>query len=289
MKKSVGYFSEIAKSHLSSFEDLRGDLSKANIRLSLTEYLSIASMTTTAAFALIFPLLLLITYLIPSFSLIMGILFSFTMSIFFCMVVAFFFYIYPSMRVRSRAKKIDHSLPFATTYLATVAGSNAPPSMMFKVLSDFKEYEEIAKEAERIRKDVELLGMTILEAVGKAAKQSPSEKFKELLWGMSTTIRTGGDLPAFLHNKAEAYMRDYRRELNQYSKTLSTFLEIYLTLIIVSSIFFIIITTIISAFGVSEAMGSLMAVSQFSVIFIFLPVISLGFIYLLKKISPRND
>jgi archaellum biogenesis protein FlaJ (TadC family) len=282
------YFSGIAESYSPYLSDLKPDLSKANIKLSLKEYISIALMTITLVFIVEFPLLSFLTGLFPGFTIIMAFLFSFAMTIFFCSIIAFFFYVYPSMRVQSRAKKINYSLPFATTYLATVSGSNAPPSMMFNILSDFEEYQEIAKEAKRIRRDIELLGMTTIEALRKAAKQSPSEKLKELLWGINTTIRTGGDLTSFLHEKADTYMRDYRRALNQYSETLSTFLEIYLTLIIVSSIFFIIITTIISAFGVSQAMGSLIAVSQFAVVFLFLPVISIGFVYLLKQISPEG-
>lgn len=289
IKKSIQYFSGIIEPRLHYFDDLRPDLSKANIRFSLREYLSIAVMTLTLVFLIEYPTLSFIMTFIPGFSTLMVLLFSFTMTVFLCTVIAFFFYVYPSMRVKGRAKKIDYSLPFATTYLATVSGSNAPPGMMFRVLSEFEEYKEIAKEAGRIRKDVELLGMTVVEALRRAAKQSPSEKFRELLWGINTTIRTGGDLTKYLHEKAEAYMRDYRRSLNQYSQTLSTFLEVYLTLIIVSSIFFIIITTIISAFGISKAMGSLITLSQFAVIFLFLPAISLGFIYLIQKISPRGE
>lgn len=288
-KKSIEYFSGIVEPYAQHFGDLRPDLAKANIRLSLKEYLSVACMTVTLIFIIELPLVAFIVGLVPGFSSFMALLFSFNMALFFCTITGFFFYTYPSLRVKGRAKKIDYSLPFATTYLATVSGSNAPPGMMFKVLSNFEEYEEIAKEARRIRKDIELLGMTIIEALRRAAKHSPSEKFRDLLWGMNTTLRTGGDLTEYLHGRAESFMRDYERSLNQYSKTLSTMLEIYLTLIIVSSIFFIIITTIISAFGISGAMGGLITISQFSVIFIFLPVISLGFIYLLKKISPRGE
>lgn len=287
-KKGVEYFSGIVRPRLHYFEDLKPDLSKANIKLSLEEYLSVALMTITLIFIVEFPFVAFITGLMPGFTIIMSFLFAFSMTIFFCSIIGFFFYVYPSIIVGQRGDKIDYSLPFATTYLATVSGSNAPPSMMFKVLSKFEEYEEVSKEAKRIRRDIELLGMTVIEALRKAAKRSPSKKFKELLWGINTTIRTGGNLTEFLHEKAEAYMRDYRRELNQYSQTLSTFLEIYLTLIVVSSIFFIIITTIISAFGISGAMTGLIAVSQFAVVFIFLPVISIGFIYLIKTVAPEG-
>lgn len=282
------YFSNILEPYLYFFEDLKGDLIKGDIGLSLKEYVSIAAMTVTVVFIIEFPLLAFIVGMLPGFSIPMAFLFSFTMSIFLTMLLSFFFYVYPSIKVSGRARNIDYSLPFVTTYLATVSGSNAPPSMMFKILSQFTEYKEITKEANKIRRNIELLGMTPIEAMKKAAKQTPSTKFKELLWGITTTTRTGGDLTEYLHTKADSYMRDYRRAIAQYSETLSTFLQIYLTLITVGSIFFIIITTIIGAFGLTEQLSTIIAVSQFAVIFLLLPVISVGFIQLLDSISPQG-
>ncbi|MFP4046091.1 MAG: type II secretion system F family protein [Candidatus Aenigmatarchaeota archaeon] len=287
-RQAVKYFSNRIEPHLSHFKDIKQDLIKARIDYSLLEYFSLASFSSALAFVFVFILLTAITYLIPSFDILVGVIFSLNMSVFLAALTFFVFYIFPSFEAKERAKKIDYSLPFATTYMATVSGSEAPPTTMFKILSNFNEYPEIALEAGRIVRNIEMLGMTVIEALFQAAKESPSEKFKELVWGISTTLRTGGDLTDFLHEKARAYMRDYRRELNQYSNTLSTFLEVYLTLVIVGSIFFIIITSIISAFGLSEAMGSLVVFSQFAVVFLLLPGISIGFIYLLKGISPES-
>lgn len=285
---SMKYFSDALQPYLYIFEDLKTDLIKADIGLSLKEYVSIAALTVSVVFIIEFPLLAFLVGLLPGFSIPMAFLFSFTMSVFLTMLLAFFFYVYPSIKVSNRAKKIDYSLPFVTTYLATVSGSNAPPGMMFKILSEFKEYEEVTKEANKLRRNIELLGMTPIEAMKKVAKQTPSNKFKELLWGITTTTRTGGDLTEYLHMKADSLMNDYRRSISQYSETLSTFLQIYLTLITVGSIFFIIISTIMGAFGLTDELSTIIAVSQFAVIFLLLPGISLGFIQLLSSISPQD-
>lgn len=287
-EKALEYFSDFAEPHTHTFADLKPDIRKADIGLSLDGYLSIAMMTITLVFLVEFPLIAFIVAFLPGFSVLMAVLFSFTMAVFLCTSIFFFFYTYPSIKVKSRGRSIDYSLPFATVYLSTMAGSNSPPNLMFEVLSEFEEYREISKEARKIRRDVELLGMTTLQALKRTARNSPSEKFKELLWGINTTIRTGGDLSDYLHEKAQTYMRDYQRTLNQYSNTISTMIEIYLTLVIVGSIFFIIITSIISAFGMSQAMGAVMALAQFSVVFLLLPGISIGFIYLVKYLSPEG-
>lgn len=285
-EKSLKYFGDIIKPYLYVVEDLKPDLLKSDLSLSLREYASMGVMTSVLIFLIEFPLIAFITGILPTFDLLLAVFFSFTVSIGFSMIIAFFFYIYPSINASNRAESIDYSLPFATTYLATISGSGSPPTTLFRVLSEFREYEEIADEANKIVRNVELFGMTIIESLAKAARQSPSKNFKEVLWGIITSIRTGSDLTAYLHSKSRELMRGYERKLNEYSNNLSTFLQIYLTLIVVGSIFFIIITAIMSAFGLGEAMGNMIVMSQFATVFILLPAISFGFIWLLKATYP---
>ena len=57
---------------------------------------------------------------------------------------------YPYIKAADRQRSIDNNLPFATLYMNTIAGTGAPPYVMFKLLSDFKEYGEVSKEAQEI-------------------------------------------------------------------------------------------------------------------------------------------
>ena len=271
--------------YMESFESINFDLKKAGMKVSLPEYISMAIMTSIIVFIIEFPFMLIITLFIPNFSIIMGILFSFSLSIVFSISIFFFFYIYPSMTANGRKRKIDFALPFATLYLATASGSNAPPKTMFKILSKFEEYGELNKEAREITKNIDIIGMSTLEAIKKAADKSPSEEFKELLWGIDTTISTGGNLSRYLHGKARTYIEQYKRMMKDYSKKVSTLLEIYVTLIVVGSIFFIVISSMMSAFG--SGMIDMIVIVQFFVIFFGLPVISIAFIIVLKYLSPN--
>ena len=271
--------------YMESFESINFDLKKAGMKVSLPEYISMAIMTSIIVFIIEFPFMLIITLFIPNFSIIMGILFSFSLSIVFSISIFFFFYIYPSMTANGRKRKIDFALPFATLYLATASRSNAPPKTMFKILSKFEEYGELNKEAREITKNIDIFGMSTLEAIKKAADKSPSEEFKELLWGIDTTISTGGNLSRYLHGKARTYIEQYKRMMKDYSKKVSTLLEIYVTLIVVGSIFFIVISSMMSAFG--SGMIDMIVIVQFFVIFFGLPVISIAFIIVLKYLSPN--
>ena len=68
------------------------------------------------------------------------------------------------------------------------------------------------------------------------------------------------------------------------AKKLSLFVEIYMTLIIVGAIFFIIISSIIS----SLSQGFDTVLIQSFIVFIVFPLVSTGFIIMVKAISPVN-
>jgi len=283
-KLSFRFFGRHLEKYVDYFDSIKSDLQKSNLGLSLTEYVYVMFFVLLLVFAIEFPTIVIITSILfqtPD----IAFLFSFTVTIILLLGVFFMFYTYPSVISGGRKKNIESTLPFATTYMATIASSGAPPSTMFKVLSEFEEYGEIAKESEKINRDIEAFGMDLVGSIRKTASRTPSTEFKELLWGLDTVLTTGGNISDYLHEKSRGFMQEYRRRLERFSRTLSLLIEVYLTIIIVGSIFFIIMSSLMSIFGAGE-FTLLLSFSQFLVVFIVLPVVSIGFIFLLKSISP---
>lgn len=288
VRKATQHFSRYAIPLRDYFQDIKSDLKKANIPYDLTAYLSTALLTAVLAFIISAPLAsVLVGLAFKSIAgLIAGLIVGLFVGLFLSVAIFMGFYLYPSIQVSQRKQNIEHNLPFATMYLSTVAGTGTPPSAMFKLLGDFEEYGEVSTEASKIARDVYTFGSDLDGAIVSAAKRTPSEKFKELLWGMHSVITAGGDLKSFLQQKTDAYMRDYRRELDKFTDTLSLLVEMYITLVIVGSVFLMIVSTIISAFG-----GS--AITAFSlqlgtVVFI-LPLAAIMFIVLIKGTSPLEE
>lgn len=272
-----GGFTKILKPY---FLDIKEDLRKANLNYTLEEYLSVAFFTTAATFLLEAVLLSFLfgLFVSPLIALILAMTLSLTLS----GMLFFLFYSYPATASKNRNNKIRKMLPFSVSYMATVASSNVPPIVIFKILSAFKEYGELAKEAETIVRDVEMFGMTTLAAIKKQAKITPSKEMRDLLFGVNTMIMTGGDLGIFLKEKSEEFMNDYRRRIRKYSQDISLYVEMYLTLIITGSIFFIVLSSIIST--ISAGLGTIMV--QTFVVFILLPLLSVAFIVLIKSTNP---
>ncbi|MDY6773740.1 MAG: type II secretion system F family protein, partial [Candidatus Nanohaloarchaea archaeon] len=158
-----------------------------------------------------------------------------------------------------------------------------PPAALFDLLGDFDEYGEVSEEADQISRDIYTFGAGTTEALRGAAQRTPSEKFKELLWGMNSILTTGGDLRAYLREKSESFMADYRRSLDEFTDTLSLLVEMYITLVIVGSVFLIIISTIMSALGGNAAL--IVSIQIFTALFL-LPFAAVMFIVIVKGVSP---
>lgn len=263
------------------FEDLRPQLSKANIPVSLPEYISMMIFTSGAV--LVGSLFLLGTFL----SLMMGasgFVLSLTLSIILPVATLIILYIYPSIMIKQRASKIRDSLPFATMYMSTLAGTGTSTSELFKNMAEVEEYGEVSKEAEKISQDIETFGMDISEALQRAAERTPSKDFKDLMWGMNHALTSGGSLRAFLHERSETLMKDYQRRIESFSEQLSLLVEMYITVVIVGSIVFTSMSAVMSSF--TSMSGNVVVLVQIVAIFIGLPLISGMFILLVRGMAP---
>ena len=264
--------------------DLRPELQKANIKITLLEYICVALLTTIIVFVFQAPLFSVILMLLMT-NQILGLISGFLFGLFCAVGVFMLFYYYPSIRVQERCKKINEALPFAMFYLTTISGSGTPPLTMFKMLAQFKEYEEISEEANKIVYDVEIAGMSITKALESAAGRTPSDHLREIYWGINNNLTTGGDLKSLLYEKANGAMEEYKRNLASFTAKLSMLTEIYLTGVVVGSIFFMVLSTIMSSFGTN---ASTIVNLQLGVTFVVLPLLSVAFIFVLKQISPAH-
>lgn len=276
-------FSKQAKSIIPYSASVKKDMKASNLNYTMEEYISMALLTVvlaffleTVAFSVVFSLVLN--------NVLLGIFSAFFLSLLISAIITFVFYIYPSSRAESRKKGIERVLPFASTYLSVISSGGVSPSTMFRTLSQFDEYGEVSKDAKTITRDIEVFGMTAGSAVRKEASKTPSSEFKDLLYGMSSTIASGGNLTRYLQGKSDELMSIFRRKITKYSSTLSLFIELYLTLLIAGSVFFIVLSSIMSV----VTGGTSMVFLQSFVVFILLPLISLGFIILIKSVSPTG-
>lgn len=267
------------------FPDVKVDLKRAGMKYSLNEYISITLLTSIVIFIAQLPFYsFLFGFVFQTF------LFSFisavTLSLLLTVMSFFFILNYPKLVIKSKSKDIDMTLPFATLYLSTVAGSKLPLHKVLEIFNKFITYGEMARQIREINEDIRIFGLDVNTALERSIERSPSKNFKELLYGILSTIRSGADLSTYLKEKSTTFMAEYRRKLYEFSHSLTVYIEVYLTAIVLGAIFFTILTSILS--GIGGVSGNIIYL-QFFLVFIFIPLISLVFIMLIRSITPGGE
>jgi len=274
-------FGKIVNPYVDYFENLKANLRKSGIKASVDEYFC------SILFYAVIALVLVMIFGAIFFSMIMTeqVAYSYTLAIITGLVTAvlvfIFGYYYPSIKASGIQNQIDKSLPFAVFHMSTSASSGVSATEVFAMLSMRKGI--IAEEAKRIYMNVRTMGMSLSDALQRAALRTPSMAFADLLWGMSSIVTTGGSIEKYLTNKTDTFMSHYRRSLNDYAKAISLYTEIYITLIIVGSLLFIVLLAIMSPISNVDVLFL-----QTFLVFFMIPLVSMGFMVLLKGISPME-
>ena len=284
-EEAAKIFYPLAETITPYFLGLKIDLKKAGMKTSVQEYLGQGIFLLFLIFFVGLPLFSFIfAFLFKNF--LFGFISSFT---FILSSLAIFFLVYlnyPKMRISGKSKKIDNQIAFATVHLSTIASSGVPLDKIFEIFSKYSAYGETTEEISKIQSDIKMFGLDVNTALERAVDRSPSKNLKELLWGILSTNLTGSDLGIFLREKSKSFMADYRRQIHDFSHQLSLYLQIYLTAVILGAAFFVILTSIVAGIvGIASSVLEL----QFFLIFIFLPAISIIFLYLVKVATPGGE
>lgn len=193
----------------------------------------------------------------------------------------------PFQKAGARRKDIDAYLPYASNFIAALAASNATPTTIFKSLAFQKKiYGEVSEEALWIYRDTNVLGIDMLTSLKMAVTRSPSIRFKEFLQGIVGVLTSGGGLRGYFLNRAENFMRENRREQEDFIETLAFMAESYVVVAVAMPMFLMIIMVITS--WVSPPGSGFGGTSMLYLItFLMLPALHLGYIVSVFASTPK--
>jgi len=122
-------------------------LEKADIAMVYQEYYSMVLMNIILGFISAFTSAILLYLIIPHpiTALLMLIISSIVP-----ISIGLYYLSLPSSKAKSRAKKIDRHLPYATNFINTMSVAGVSPAEIFEALSKAELYGEIQKEAQKI-------------------------------------------------------------------------------------------------------------------------------------------
>lgn len=220
------FFRKLASKNQSKNSSIDLDIKKANLGIHIQTYLAMTYFSTMLSiiigfFIFIFILFINIQNWIYFWSpLVLGALTYLS------------FISYPSSEAKTAQKEITYELPFATLYMATIAGSNVEPTKIFEIINKSGEYKFIGKELKKVLVQVKFYGYDLVNSLKNVSKRTSNEKLSELLGGMATNISTGGSLKSYLEKKAETYLMDYKLDRKKYIDVAGTFMDIYISILI---------------------------------------------------------
>jgi len=201
-------------------------------------------------------------------------------------ISGFIMYLYPATESRSISSRINQELPFITIHMSAIASSGVEPSKIFQILLKSSEYKYTNKSFRKLMNLINFHGLDIVTALKQTAKSSPSSRLRELLDGIATSITSGGDLHQYLNKRAERLLFDYKLEREKSTRTSETFMNLYISVVIVAPMILLILFVIIAGTGMlSNFIG--MDIDTLSILIVlFIALLNIGFLVFLKLKQP---
>jgi flagellar protein FlaJ len=192
-------------------------------------------------------------------------------------------YLYPDYKIYKRVKNLDMNTIIAVIYLELLNSAGLPPQFSFKIMSKFKEFGEVWIETKYIDRLLNL-GVDLPTALEKAIETCPKSLWKQLLEDMKEVIKGGGDLNTFFQQKMEVMIDIFKNRNKAFVDFLGIIVEIYITLVIVGSIFVLILTLVAAMLGAMDV-NTVIFLQKF-LIFFFIPFVSSLLVLVVKEANP---
>lgn len=158
----------------------------------------------------------------------------------------------PSLKASDRKSGVENELPFFMAYASTMAKGGVSLERIIERVSTLKVFKAMREECLRVMTYVKLFGYDPISALERVALLHPSTKFRDLMLGYTTTLRSGGDVTHYMEVRTQELFNARMNEVKSMTERLASFLELYIVLGVIMSI------TVFVFFSVS---GTLSAVS----------------------------
>lgn len=230
------------------FKDVKTDLKQANMDVLYRTYVSKMFLYSSSAvvFGFIAGLLYSLQASLPPIEIIR---YTIGAPIAAGLLIFGVMYLYPGHKAKKRQKSIDTNLPFALNHLGAIATSGISPTAMFELLNTFEEYGGISNEAGEISRRVNVFGEDLTTALRDVAERSPSDDWSEVLYGIISTVETGGSLKSYLQEKADEAIFEYNMEKEKEIERLSTYASFYTAILIAAPVFLVVVLAVMNLLG----------------------------------------
>ena len=161
---------------------------------------------------------------------------------------------YPNIVASSRKVMVENELPFFMSYAATMARGGVSIDKVIERVAELKIFKAMRDEARRILSKIRFFGADPITAIDDVVRYHPSTKFRDIMLGYITTLKTGGDTVHYLELRTHELFAQRSREIKELTERLGSFLELYIVIGVIASITLFVFFAVTGA--VSSATGA---------------------------------
>jgi len=196
-------------------------------------------------------------------------------------------YVYPPMLVNTRKRMIIEELPYFISYMSMLSASGMTPEAMFRTIASEESKEAIVKDARMVVRDIDLLGMDFITALRDIVNRSPITTYTELLEGLISTIRAGGDLNEFFGSSSRVMMEEKKLAVKKFGDSLGMIAEIYTIMLVVFPLMAMIMLAIMAI--MSKDIGGIdIMLAMNMVTYIFVPIVGIMVLLIIDSMMPKR-
>ena len=158
-----------------------------------------------------------------------------------------------STRIANRKDELDRELPFTLSELSVLASTGTSPVQLVRRMANRDHDLAMTGEFKRVVYKVDLEGKDLITALAETGKQSASSSVRESFWDLANMIHQGGNLDEYLRTKADDVLKLKRMIQKQFIERLSTFLDMYVSLVLVGVLMIAVGAFLLNALGQTVA------------------------------------
>ena len=183
-------------------------------------------------------------------------------------------------RARARGVEIDATLPRTVAFIYALSRSGMPFQAVLRTLSNNEDvYGEAARELGVAVRDMDAFGTDVLTALKETAERTPSDNLAEFAENLASVLSSGQDVSSFLHEQYERFQEEVEAQQRQYLDLLSTFAEVYVTVLVAGPLFFITVLVVIGL----VIQDTLVVIRL--VVYLGIPLATFGFVVYVDSIT----
>lgn len=240
---SLTFFESMGKRFAKAFE-LERVFTRAGLTIHPVKYSAetLALVFLSLVFVVAGLLATILTISLTIVQLILAIIIAVMIPVFMLMLRLF----YPYIIATTRKVNVENELPFFMAYVATMVRGGYSLEKVIERVTQLKIFKAIRNEARRIITRIKMFGEDPITALEKVASNHPSTRFRDIMLGYTTTLRSGGDVLHYLEIRTRELFESRAIEVRNILNRLMSFLEVYI-------IFGVIVSVVVFVFFVVSA------------------------------------